>query len=84
MYVSGAQVTHRKLCSDSGRILREVQAGATFVVTVNGRPAGSCAVAAELDQACAELAAATDAMKGDCGESYAEALQASLLGQRQN
>ena len=36
--VPQTHVTHRELRNDSGRILREVQAGATFVVTNNGQP----------------------------------------------
>ena len=31
-------ITHRELRNDSGRILREVQHGQTFIITNNGEP----------------------------------------------
>ena len=31
-------ITHRELRNDSGRILREVQEGQTFIITNNGEP----------------------------------------------
>jgi len=39
--VSTKTVSHRELRNESGRILREVQAGQSFIVTNNGEPVAS-------------------------------------------
>jgi len=36
--VSSETISHRDLRNESGRILREVQAGAVYVITNNGEP----------------------------------------------
>ena len=36
--MSVPSISHRELRNDSGRILREVQAGRSFIVTNNGQP----------------------------------------------
>jgi prevent-host-death family protein len=36
--VSVPSISHRELRNDSGRILREVQAGQSFIITNNGQP----------------------------------------------
>lgn len=36
--MAGKTITHRELRNDSGRILREVQEGQTFIITNNGEP----------------------------------------------
>jgi len=36
--VAAKTITHRELRNESGRILREVQEGQTFIITNNGEP----------------------------------------------
>jgi prevent-host-death family protein len=36
--VAAKRISHRELRNESGRILREVQAGHTFIITNNGEP----------------------------------------------
>ena len=39
--MSAETISHRELRNESGRILREVQSGQTFIITNNGEPVAS-------------------------------------------